>query len=209
MNVELFVQCPSIVDEFFSPLMSFQNEYCRLQPGIYAVREHMAPSPSVPSELFPLERGQEVPIGPVDFSTQFPSPALEFSRKVHSSHSTVSRHNHTVSTSCPFVDSVFSQTIMEVIYGITIEEESDPYVTDAEEALKGLAEAGSFGAFLVDILSIMKYIPSWFPGAQWKKKAEEWNRVNGLVQHKPFQYVKNQMVRQLFAFFIRHSNIQM
>lgn len=88
---------------------------------------------------------------------------------------------------------------MEVIYGMTIQEENDPYVADVEEALEGLAEAGSFGAFLVDVLPIMKYIPSWFPGAQWKRKADRWKRVNSAVQQEPFKWVKNQMVSFIFC----------
>lgn len=88
---------------------------------------------------------------------------------------------------------------MEVTYGITIAEENDPYVTAVQEALDGLSEAGPFGAFLVDVLPIMKYIPSWFPGTQWKKKAEQWKRANDSVQYDPFRFVKDQMVRLFFA----------
>lgn len=36
--------------------------------------------------------------------------------------------------------------------------------------------AGSLapGAFLVDMIPWLKYVPSWLPGAGWKAKAERW-----------------------------------
>ncbi len=55
---------------------------------------------------------------------------------------------------------------MKVTYGVTIKEENDPAVDNAETALAGLAEAGNPGSFLVDTFPIMKHIPSWFPGAE-------------------------------------------
>jgi hypothetical protein len=41
----------------------------------------------------------------------------------------------------------------------------------AEEAVAAIAELLIAGAFLVDIIPILKYVPDWFPGAKFKRKA--------------------------------------
>lgn len=81
---------------------------------------------------------------------------------------------------------------MKVAYGITIED-NDSYVENAKLALAGLAEAGHPGSFLVDMFPIMKYIPGWFPGAEWKRKAARWRHINGIVANYPWNLVKEQM----------------
>ncbi|KAF9044254.1 cytochrome P450 [Panaeolus papilionaceus] len=87
----------------------------------------------------------------------------------------------------------FAATIMRVAYGITVKESGDPYITNAEQALYGLAEAGIPGSFLVDLIPALKYIPEWFPGATFQKKATRWRNINKDVALKPFEHVKEQM----------------
>jgi hypothetical protein len=71
-----------------------------------------------------------------------------------------------------FITSIFAAAIMKIGYGIVIQESDDPYVSIAEESLNGLgvALAGIPGAFWVDLIPIMKYVPSWFPGAGFQRK---------------------------------------
>ncbi len=95
---------------------------------------------------------------------------------------------------------------MKVAYGITIKEENDPAVENAEIALAGIAEAGNPGSFLVDTFPIMKYIPSWFPGAEWKKKAEYWRHINDIVANGPWDLVKAQMVRIMWHTIVHHHS---
>lgn len=82
---------------------------------------------------------------------------------------------------------------MEIIYGMETKPE-DPFVANAEEALEGVNEATAPGKFLVEIFPIMKHIPSWLPGAGWKRKALHWRDVNRDVRLKPFNFVKEQIV---------------
>ena len=91
--------------------------------------------------------------------------------------------------------------IMSVAYGISVKESNDPYILNVEEALKGIAEAGIPGAFLVDFIPILKYVPDWFPGAGFKRKAAHWRRVNAEVAEKPFQFVTEQVVTLSATFF--------
>lgn len=87
---------------------------------------------------------------------------------------------------------------MKIAYGIDVKESNDPYISIAEEALNGLAEAGVIGAFLVDMFPILKYVPSWVPGAGFQKKAARWKEVNITMAEKPFCFVKEQLVQDHF-----------
>lgn len=84
--------------------------------------------------------------------------------------------------------------IMDISYGIKIAETNDPYVANVEEVFKGFAEAAIPGRFLVEVLPILKYVPSWMPGAEFKRKAAYWRRLGNDVSDKPFDYVKETVV---------------
>ena len=106
-----------------------------------------------------------------------------------------------------FIISTFAATIMKIVYGITVQESDDPYISMAEEALSGVAAAGIPGAFWVDMFPILKYVPSWFPGAGFQKKAARWREgVNSMVEN-PFRHVQKQLVRILFFFLRSHVSL--
>jgi hypothetical protein len=90
--------------------------------------------------------------------------------------------------------STFAANIMKIGYGIAVQESDDPYISIAEEALKGAAEAGVPGAFLVDAFPILKYVPSWFPGAGFQKKAARVRDATNTMAEKPFRHVQEQLV---------------
>ena len=96
------------------------------------------------------------------------------------------------------ITSTFAATIMKIGYGIAVQESDDPYISIAEEALEGIAEAGIPGAFLVDMFPILKYVPSWFPGAGFQKKAARWREVTNTMAEKPFRRAQEQLVQVLF-----------
>jgi hypothetical protein len=98
------------------------------------------------------------------------------------------------------ITSTFSATIMKIGYGIAVRETNDPYISVAEEVLNGLAQAGVPGTFLVDLVPILKYVPSWFPGAGFQKKAARWRKANNIMAEKPFCHVKEQLVLQVHFF---------
>ena len=87
---------------------------------------------------------------------------------------------------------------MKIAYGIDVQESDDPYISLAEDALDGISQAAVLGTFWVDLFPILKYVPSWFPGAGFQKKAAHWREVNAALTETPFCYVKEQMVGGLF-----------
>ena len=91
--------------------------------------------------------------------------------------------------------STFAATIMKIGYGITVQESDDPYISIAEEVLKGLAKAGIPGAFLVDLFPVLKYVPGWFPGADFQRNAASWRESINTMAEKPFRHVQEELVR--------------
>ena len=79
-------------------------------------------------------------------------------------------------------------------YGINVRPYNDPNIAIAEEAIAALAELGVAGAFLVDILPILKYIPDWFPGANFHRKAAIMRTQSENIRNAPFAETKKLMV---------------
>ncbi|KAF5372144.1 hypothetical protein D9758_005118 [Tetrapyrgos nigripes] len=78
-------------------------------------------------------------------------------------------------------------SILEVAYGLRSTSSNDPYITTAEGALAALAVAATPGAFMVDAIPILKYVPEWFPGAGFQRKAREWKQLALAMRDKPFE----------------------
>ena len=83
---------------------------------------------------------------------------------------------------------------MSISYGIQVQEENDPYVTTAEGALHGLVTAALPGAFLVDALPILKFVPSWMPGAGFQNLAKKWKDLALKMKEVPFEVTKQNIV---------------
>ncbi|KAF8874938.1 cytochrome P450 [Infundibulicybe gibba] len=86
----------------------------------------------------------------------------------------------------------FAATIMDVTYGIKVKEKNDPYVETVETSLEGIVAAGVPGAFLVDFMPILKYVPEWMPGAGFKRKAAHWRDANYETREKTWRFVESQ-----------------
>jgi hypothetical protein len=101
-------------------------------------------------------------------------------------------------------------TIIDIAYGLEILTSDDPYLKRAEECLQIIVQAGNPGSYLVDILpacaphhsslpaffnllSLVKYVPEWMPGASFKRKARVWRSAAERVYTIPFDYVKQSM----------------
>ena len=87
---------------------------------------------------------------------------------------------------------------MDIAYGVEIQESGDRYISLAEEVMNAGNEASIPGAFWVDLFPILMYVPSWFPGAGFQKKAAHWGKLNETLVDKPFRYVQEQLVGVFF-----------
>ncbi|KAJ7726441.1 cytochrome P450 [Mycena maculata] len=84
--------------------------------------------------------------------------------------------------------------VLHLTYGYKINEQgNDPLVDLADKALGQFSEITRPGAFLVDVLPILKYIPSWFPGAGFKHLTKMYTKSCDDLAEVPFAYVTEQM----------------
>ncbi|KAI3614000.1 cytochrome p450 [Moniliophthora roreri] len=87
--------------------------------------------------------------------------------------------------------------VLSVTYGLTTKtaEVGDPFIDTAERALDGFVAAAVPGSFWVDYLPILKYIPSWFPGASFQRKARAWREDAEKMLNEPYDAVKSNIVK--------------
>ncbi|KAG5638039.1 hypothetical protein H0H81_002159 [Sphagnurus paluster] len=78
------------------------------------------------------------------------------------------------------------ETIMSVAYGLDVQEKEDPYILAAQRGTGPLTAAAVPGAFLVDALPILKYVPEWMPFAGFQRKAKEWRKCADTMLNLPY-----------------------
>ncbi|KAJ6580679.1 cytochrome P450 [Mycena capillaripes] len=83
--------------------------------------------------------------------------------------------------------------MMDVTYGIDVHSSDDPYIHIAKNAMHGLSVASIPGAFLVDTIPALKYVPEWVPGAGFQRKAREWRKVTRDLMEVPFAEAKRKI----------------
>ncbi|KAJ7016900.1 cytochrome P450 [Mycena alexandri] len=89
--------------------------------------------------------------------------------------------------------SAISYFILKFAYGIDVLPQNDPYVTLAHKAIHAFSVGAVPGSYLVDSFPILKHIPRWFPGAGFKRQAEEWRKLARDMSELPFAETKRQM----------------
>ncbi|KAF7344988.1 Cytochrome P450 [Mycena venus] len=83
--------------------------------------------------------------------------------------------------------------VLQLTYGYKIEEKgSDPFVDLADKGMAEFSEIMRPGAFLIEVLPILKYVPSWFPGANFKRLAEKYNHSCDELAEVPLAYAQGQ-----------------
>ncbi|TFK41780.1 cytochrome P450 [Crucibulum laeve] len=82
---------------------------------------------------------------------------------------------------------------LSLAYGIKTKPLNDPFTKLAEDALETIGKVASPGAFLVDIMPVLKYMPEFLPGAGFKRKAREWYQLMVMFREKPFAFARKQI----------------
>ncbi|EKM55855.1 uncharacterized protein PHACADRAFT_209373 [Phanerochaete carnosa HHB-10118-sp] len=83
--------------------------------------------------------------------------------------------------------------ILGVTYGMELHTDNDPYVILAEKAVHSMAATGNMGSYAVDYLPWLRYLPSWAPGAGFKRQAAEWKELVVEIFERPFVSIKQAM----------------
>ena len=79
-------------------------------------------------------------------------------------------------------------------YSISVQPYNDPYIKIAEEAAAVSAVLMVPGAFLVDIIPILKYVPEWFPGAKFQSTAAITRKHAARIRNTTFGATEELMV---------------
>ncbi|KAJ7672235.1 cytochrome P450 [Mycena polygramma] len=83
--------------------------------------------------------------------------------------------------------------VLEICYGIHVAESGDDYVALADRALAGISLSGNFGTYWVDFFPLLRYIPAWFPGANFKREGLKWRRLSSRLFNYAFDSVKQKL----------------
>jgi len=88
------------------------------------------------------------------------------------------------------------RVVMSIAYGIDIDAlpENDQYVEGAEKMTKALAAGSTQEAALLDAIPWLIKMPSWFPGARFKRHAQEWYPIVARAVKAPYEKVKRELV---------------
>ncbi|KAJ5665051.1 uncharacterized protein N7477_007499 [Penicillium maclennaniae] len=84
--------------------------------------------------------------------------------------------------------------ILKITYGYRVEpHKEDLLVNLVNVALEQFGHAATPGTWLVDIIPALKYVPSWFPGAGFKRTAQEFRKNLEEVAKKPYALVQQRI----------------
>ncbi|TFY80876.1 hypothetical protein EWM64_g3141 [Hericium alpestre] len=83
--------------------------------------------------------------------------------------------------------------ILMISHGYQVKEDKDTFTTTAEQAVEGFSKSTEPGAFLVDVLPILRYVPDWLPGSGWRRTANAWAADLARMADAPHDFVKQQM----------------
>ncbi|KAF8999670.1 cytochrome P450 [Cyathus striatus] len=117
------------------------------------------------------------------FSSILHSGAHSFLKKLFEAPANWTRHIRMYSAS----------TALLLAYGYKVEREDDELLTIVQTAMDEFSELTLSGAYLVDIIPILRYIPAWFPGAGWKRKVPIYKEDMNKMLDIPFEWAKQQL----------------
>ena len=96
--------------------------------------------------------------------------------------------------------SFVGSTTISMTYSINVQPYNDPYIKIAEEGVGAAGELLIPGAFLVDIIPILKFVPEWFPGAKFQSKAAMMRKHAARIRNTTFAATQELMVCDSSAF---------
>ncbi|RXW16402.1 hypothetical protein EST38_g9453 [Candolleomyces aberdarensis] len=85
--------------------------------------------------------------------------------------------------------------LLNIAYGFDPKSKDDPYIAEALKVTYAFQVAVLPGAFLVDHIPLLKYVPAWMPGARFKRWAEYYRKTTYNAQNRPFDFSMDGMRR--------------
>ncbi|CUA68280.1 O-methylsterigmatocystin oxidoreductase [Rhizoctonia solani] len=84
-------------------------------------------------------------------------------------------------------------TLLSVVYGYEVTTSHDKLVEVVETAVAGFSQAAMISNFYVNVIPWLQHVPEWFPGAEWKRKANKWRSQTEDMLNMPFEWTRSQM----------------
>ncbi|EMD37797.1 hypothetical protein CERSUDRAFT_154684 [Gelatoporia subvermispora B] len=84
-------------------------------------------------------------------------------------------------------------TMLDLTYALIPQSGEDRFVQLAEQANQVLGETANAGVYLVDAFPTLKHIPSWMPGAGFKRTAAKFRQISVGLLEEPFKDVKERI----------------
>ncbi|KAF5387480.1 hypothetical protein D9757_007797 [Collybiopsis confluens] len=78
-------------------------------------------------------------------------------------------------------------------YGHIASDAHDPYIEASSRVMQKFSEAAKPGKWLVDLIPLLKHIPSWFPGANFQSFAAECRTISLDAFQEPYLSIKQQI----------------
>ncbi|EJD49567.1 cytochrome P450 [Auricularia subglabra TFB-10046 SS5] len=97
--------------------------------------------------------------------------------------------------------------IMRISYGYTIQEK-DPFIDMIEESFRISSLGATQGMWMVDQFPILRFVPSRFPGAGFKRKAAEWRKQLDHMSAAPLEWTKQRMAAGTAAESFTSTHLQ-
>ncbi|KAJ6548443.1 putative monooxygenase [Mycena capillaripes] len=83
--------------------------------------------------------------------------------------------------------------IIRVTYGHYIKNENDPFLTSPLTAMDNFSKSTAPGAWVVDFMPMLQYMPTWMPGASFLKTAAKWRRIVWDTTWDPYLWSKKSL----------------
>ncbi|KAF8868368.1 cytochrome P450 [Infundibulicybe gibba] len=82
--------------------------------------------------------------------------------------------------------------ILKVAYGYQVDSDNDKFVRGIEEGFRASATSGVSvpGKYLVESFPILRFLPSWFPGASFKTTAKRLGQRMAAMERAPFEWAQ-------------------
>ncbi|THH33199.1 hypothetical protein EUX98_g986 [Antrodiella citrinella] len=82
---------------------------------------------------------------------------------------------------------------LQISYGYSSNDDHDDLIELVDEAMDQFTIVTQFGAFLVEFIPWLKYVPAWFPGAKFQRNAKLYRKTLGNMVEVPFNMVKTRL----------------
>ncbi|KAH9888083.1 cytochrome P450 [Cubamyces lactineus] len=92
------------------------------------------------------------------------------------------------------IKSSFCKILLNVMYGLRFDRADIPsYIEVLSRLESAIAEAFQPGAFLVEFVPWLRYVPGWLPGTAWQQRVFRWKGKLDTLVEEPYRAAKEAM----------------